>query len=272
MNLSIISDEISRDFMTATEILGDWGIKYVELRDLRTGRVPEIDEREEKEILHCLECSGIKVSAISPGICKYPLNIPNVEQHTKSLLIRSIKFAEQVRTKNIIIFGFRKPRGTPNNIPLPAQGVTILRDVVDYVDEHEMQTLLENHSGCYVNTSNSLYECVKRVGMPSLRINWDPNNSFLASKTSYQNEYDFLKGLVANVHIKDTKIVNGRFIRVPIGEGSVGWNDILKALINERYEGFYTLETHYEPRIANIRVDMDRFCHLYSVLVRKGCS
>lgn len=268
MNLSIVSDEISRDFLTAVEILNEWHVSNVELRELRTERVPQITEEEKKELLRYLVEYPIKVSAISPGICKYPLDTPNIEQVTMNLLHRSIDFAEEVGTDKIIVFGFRKPKHLPSE-SLPKKGLILLQKIVDYADKRNKQILLENHSGCYVNTNKALYNAIQEIERPSLRINWDPNNSLLYSRRPYKNEYRLLKNWISNIHIKDTKIVKNHFIRVPIGEGDAGWNNILKTLINEGYKGFYTIETHYKPHIRNTRIDLEKFRWLYSAITKE---
>lgn len=48
-NITCFTDEISRDFETAADVLGEKQIREFDLRNMRTGRVPYISLEEEKE-------------------------------------------------------------------------------------------------------------------------------------------------------------------------------------------------------------------------------
>lgn len=48
-NITCFTDEISRDFETAADVLGEKQIREFDLRNMRTGRVPYISLEEERE-------------------------------------------------------------------------------------------------------------------------------------------------------------------------------------------------------------------------------
>lgn len=55
-NITCFTDEISRDFETAADVLGEKQIREFDLRNMRTGRVPYISLEEEKEVEKLLSC------------------------------------------------------------------------------------------------------------------------------------------------------------------------------------------------------------------------
>ena len=93
MNMAVITDEISRDFITATEVLSGLDIKTLELRTLRTGRVPYITEEEELELQKHIKEKHCMVHAISPAIAKLNIETPDLRKKTIKHLEDSIKFA-----------------------------------------------------------------------------------------------------------------------------------------------------------------------------------
>lgn len=59
-NITCFTDEISRDFETAADVLGEKQIREFDLRNMRTGRVPYISLEEEKEVEKLLSCYDYK--------------------------------------------------------------------------------------------------------------------------------------------------------------------------------------------------------------------
>lgn len=109
-NISIITDELSRDFETASSILSVLDIRKIELRNMRTGRVPYISDSEKEEIKKYISKYNLKINAISPGIGKLKINSDNLKEKTIKHLMDSIDFADEFGVEKIIIFSFKKNR------------------------------------------------------------------------------------------------------------------------------------------------------------------
>ncbi|MCL2478061.1 MAG: sugar phosphate isomerase/epimerase, partial [Treponema sp.] len=71
---------------------------------------------------------------------------------------------------------------------------------------------------------------------------WDPDNEI-----PYPDGYNFIKKYISHVHLKDGRRINGKAEGAPIGRGEVDWKGQFRALIDDGYSGFVTLETHYRP-------------------------
>lgn len=82
-NITCFTDEISRDFETAADVLGEKQIREFDLRNMRTGRVPYISLEEEKEVEKLLSCYDYKINTISPAVGK--LNIVEPELKFKTI-------------------------------------------------------------------------------------------------------------------------------------------------------------------------------------------
>ncbi len=245
MKLAVITDEISRDIITSLEILQSKDIKYLELRTLRSGRVPYITYKEEFELRKYLNKYGYKINAISPAIGKLNISESNLREKTIEHLKDSIIFAKRNHIHKIIIFSFRKH----NNL---------LDEMISLGEENGIDVLLENHSSCYVstiNTINKLYEDKRFKNR--LKLNWDPNNSFQVDKKTYHiGDFNKFYQYIENIHVKDTSYT-GKFERNVVGEGQVGWENILDDLQKVGYNKALTIETHHEPFCINAIKDID---------------
>ena len=54
-----------------------------------------------------------------------------------------------------------------------------------------------------------------------------------------------MKPYIAHVHVKDAAIVNGKPDAVKVGTGLVDFKGLFRRLIDDGYDGYIVLETHY---------------------------
>jgi len=253
-NISIITDEISRDFETASSVLNMLGVKKIELRNMRTGRVPYISDAEKEEIKNYIYKYNLKINAISPGIGKLKIDSENLRERTICHLIDSIAFADEFGIDKIIVFSFKKRNVEDRTEILPAFALDIIKEMIDIGKAHNKQILLENQSTCYVSTFEDIVEVFRKIDDRTFKLNWDPYNSFQVEKISGDNDITKIFKYIENVHIKDGKYDNG-IVRKPIGKGIIGWKRILKELMDMGYNKEITIETHYEPFLFNTLTD-----------------
>jgi len=243
MKIAIVSDEISSDFSTAVEIGTDWGIRAFEIRGLCSGRVPYVSERDVESVLRVKEEFGIEISAISPGAFKVPVDSDEAERHLRDMLPRAYELAHKLETNLVIAFGFHRPEGSREKYP--SKVVDLLGEAAEGASREGVLLALENEPGCWADTGKVAAEIVKKVGHPNLRLNWDPCNSLNSGGKPYPEEYEELKDMMVHLHIKDSREEG----YVPVGEGDVDWRGQLGALLKDGFGGYYTLETHYGPKV-----------------------
>lgn len=258
MNLAVLTDEISRDIATASEILNEKGIKNIDLRSLRTGRIPYIDTKEEFEIRNYVKKYSFKVNSISPGIGKLSITESDLRKKTIKHLKDSIDFAKRNNIYKIIVFSFKKINKYDLNEKTPEFVYDLLYEMMQIGEENGVEILLENHSSCYISTIDTIEDLYKDERFKNkLKLNWDPNNSFQVDKKTYKK--DQMKTFidrVENVHVKDTAF-DKKFVRKVLGQGDVGWSTIFNDLVYYKYDKMLTIETHYEPFVTNTIKDIN---------------
>ncbi len=249
--ISIVSDEISEDFKTAVEISSGWGIKNFEIRGINYKRVPDISDSELRLIKDVIETYKIKIVGISPGIFKIPWEKEEIEQHLKERLPKSFDLARQLGTNLVIIFApIRNRKGLVDT----SQVIAIFEKAARAAEKEGFILALENESGCYADTGENVAYIIQKVANQALGINWDPANAFFAGECPYPEGYRNIKDYIFHLHIKDVQRVQRKGIRcVAVGEGEVNWKAQISALKTDKYQGYFCLETHFDPRIESTK-------------------
>jgi len=249
--ISIISDEISQDFKTAVEIGSGWGIKNYEIRGINYKRVPDIDNFELSLIKDVIKIYKIKIVAISPGVFKIPWEEGKLEEHLKERLPKSFELARKLQTKLVIIFSPIKKEKEQVDF---SQIIAIFKKAAKSAEKKGFILALENEPICYANTGKNTAYIVKEVGNPALKVNWDPANAFSSGEAPYPDGYRNIKDYIFHLHIKDVRRIKGEGIQyVPVGEGEINWKDQISALKRDKYQGYFSIETHFSPRIENTK-------------------
>jgi len=254
MKLAIVSDEISRDFDTAVEIGMSWGIRRYEIRNLCTGRVPNVDGSELERVLAAKERLGLTITSISSGLFKIETNHPDLERRIVEDLPVACDLAHRLGAKRIIDFGFRKPAagggklGNVRGVDYPQQVVDLLGRIADEMAKHDGAFFLENEHVCWADTGEATGRIVREVNRPNLFVNWDPTNAAHFDETVFPDGYNAVKPFVRHVHIKDFRKTHAFRVVVP-GEGQTNWPAQLRALIENGYRGNLVVETHMAPKV-----------------------
>ncbi|NLO07588.1 MAG: hypothetical protein GX131_17320, partial [candidate division WS1 bacterium] len=110
MKVSIISDEISRDPMTAAEIAAEWGIPHLELRMFYGTRAPLGMSAGDIDLARkAAETFGLDIPSISPGLFKLRLDDERIEQHRGQLRVQCLDLAEALGSGMLVIFPHVRP-------------------------------------------------------------------------------------------------------------------------------------------------------------------
>ncbi len=255
MQLGIVSDEISPDFSLAVEHGLSWGIKKYEIRVLKTGRVPDVQESEIGEVAGIIKRHGLRITALSPGLFKIPVsNEAEAERQLEDVLPRTIKLASRLGTDRIIVFGFqRQGEGTPAGLD---KVVEYLGRAAEMGKSAGIRLLVENEPGFWCDTGKNTSLVLEKVASPALMANWDPCNAFGLDEKPFPDGYEQLKKFIANVHVKDTR-KGGLVECVPVGEGLIDWKGQLRALVRDKPVEHVTIETHCLPLVEKSRQNVE---------------
>ena len=276
MKISIVTDEISADPETAIELGVEWGIRDFELRGFYTDRVPNLSAYQQQRLGEILAAYDARIIAISPGLFKIPYPLAGREQaslawmdqamfqqwrnlkdevkyHQDELLPVSIEFARTLGVNLILSFGFHRgghPAGSA-----PDEVKEILYDAAKQVAAAEMQLLIEVEDEFWADTGQRTAAMIEAIGHPALGVNWDPGNAFMAGDTPYPNGYEAVKHLVRHVHFKDAEMDSQGNRRYTV-HGQIDWAGQIKALMDDDYQGYISIETHLRPKVDVARQEL----------------
>jgi len=255
LELGIVSDEISPDFNEAARYGSEWGISIFELRVLRTGRIPAVDEAELKEVRALVRSNGLRVTALSPGIFKLPLSqTAKLEEELATTLPKTLALARQFGASLVIAFGFQREQ---NEKPeMFSRAVDFMSRAAEKTGKEGIKIIIENEPGFWCDSGANTAKLIQQVNSPYLRANWDPCNGYGTAERPFPEGYEAVKQFIANVHVKDTK--EGSLIRcVPVGEGALNWKGQLAALVRDQLVRHVTIETHCLPLVEKSKQNVE---------------
>jgi len=265
--LGIVTDEISSDIEVALRHGKEWGISLYELRIVGAGRVPQIEEAHAAIIDDAIRTSGIRITALSPGIFKPTLSqAAEIEQELADVLPRTIAMAKRFGARTIIAFGFKRLPQDDESLRRVAIGY--FRRAAEIAEQHDVVIAIENEPGFWCDTGANTASILKEVNSNHLRANWDPANALGTDEVPYPAGYKALKPYIVNVHVKDT--IEGSLLKcVPVGEGKIEWKEQLRALIEDDIVSHITIETHCLPLIEQSDLNI-RTLRAYMDDIRSG--
>ena len=255
LELGIVSDEVAPDFGEAVRHALGWGIRKFEIRVLKSGRVPAVEEAEIDDVLATIQARQVQVTALSPGIFKHPLSKTEaLEEEVQRTLPATIALARRLGSSMIIIFGFQREPGEPASRYHDA--VAWMKRAAGAAQKEGMKLAIENEPGFWADTGVNTRQLIKDVGSPALGANWDPCNAFGTTERPYPEGYDAIRDVIVNVHVKDTK--KGSLIQcVPVGDGVIDWNGQVRALMRDAIVPHMTIETHCLPLVESSRKNVE---------------
>lgn len=255
LELGIVSDEISPDFSEAVSHATAWGISIFELRVVKSGRVPDVEPGELRLIRNSVREKGLTVSALSPGIFKFPLSEKaKLEHELANVLPRTLGMAGEFGASIVIVFGFQRTQGEDEGNF--ARAVDLMSRAGERAGKEGVTLAIENEPGFWCDSGSNTAKLIAAVQSPAVRANWDPCNGYGTPEQPYPTGYAAVKEYIANVHVKDTK--EGSLIRcVPVGEGAVDWRGQLKAIVRDQKVKHVTIETHCLPLVENSKKNVD---------------
>ncbi len=256
--LSVLTDEVSSNFVEALDWAVKNGFKHVEVRMVDGANVSNLSDADIDRARREIDKRGLKVSAIASPLFKCALDagrpvqsgdlFGNKEEDLAthmSKLPRSIAIAKKLGTKNIRIFSFWRESDPKKHLP---EVVKHLKKAAALAEKEGVLLLQENENACNGGYAEEVAEIVRQVNSPAMRVLWDPGNENYGGKNCYPEGYEKVKGLFAHVHLKDSvTAADGKVTCVPIGQGKTPLKEQIRALEKDGYQGLYTLETRYTP-------------------------
>jgi sugar phosphate isomerase/epimerase len=237
--LSAFSDEIDDDLEVQCRTLQRLGIGCVELRSAWGVNVSDFDAAMVGDTRTVLDKYGITVSSIGSPIGKIGVTEP-FEPHL-ARFDNVLEVAAALRAPYVRVFSFFIPEGDD-----PGQHrdevLARMSALAKVAEGHQRVLVHENEKHIYGDTPRRCLDLVESVASRWLRLTWDSANFVQCGVRPFTDAYALLRPHVDYVQVKDALLETGEV--VPAGQGDGELVETLRALRDDGFDGYFSLEPH----------------------------
>jgi sugar phosphate isomerase/epimerase len=242
IRLSAFADEISPRLDEQIAVLHAEGIRHLDLRSVDDVNVLDLRDAQVARIRETLRTEGAGVAAIGSPIGKVPIDSPLEETITR--FDRALHLAGIMGARFVRVFSFYPPAGERGwTAGLRDEVIERVRLMTERARAAGIVLVHENEKGIYGDTAERCVDLLQSIDDPHLRAAFDPANFIQCGEAPYPAAYNALRDWIASMHVKDA-LPDGQV--VPAGRGVAGWPEILRALRQDGYDGFLSLEPHLQ--------------------------
>ena len=253
--IGVIVDSFRTDIPTAVKKAAACGAQGIQVYATRGAMSPdELVGAKRKEFLDIVKSNGLVISALcgdlgGGGFIHKDLNRERVD-FSKKILDLAKELETDVVTTHI---GVVPEDPNHDRYKIMQEACFELAEYADSIDAHfAVETGPE--------TSLVLKGFLDSLNSTGVGVNLDPANLVMVTGDDPAKAVHNLKKYIVHTHAKDGKqifyrdpeivygikkdviVTDDSFIEVPLGEGSVNWQEYLKALEDIGYNGFLTIE------------------------------
>ncbi|WP_346907039.1 sugar phosphate isomerase/epimerase family protein [Faecalicatena orotica] len=240
--ISGFADEISADFTTQLETVTGLGMHYISLRSANGKGIEAYTEEEVKEqLLPELARFKVQVSSLGSPIGKAGVEDEDGFQKQLKQLDTLCRIAGILNCRYIRIFSFYIPDGK-NPEDYRETVFTRMARFLEIAQNYGLVLLHENEKGIFGDTKERCRLLMEEFRDPHLRCAFDFAN-FVQCKEDTEACWNLLKPYISYIHIKDAQSGNKENVVCGTGDGKIQ-KLLTRAIREEGYEGFLTLEPH----------------------------
>ena len=247
--IGIVGDEVSQDFQSVVNFATEFNLGAIEIRSVWDKPPQALTHRDISEMERLLDGTGIRIVGIASPFFKCDIDDMKEREEHLGILQACVKLAKAFNANLIRTFAFWKTdivEGRWNEI------VSAYGEPVKIAENEGIILGLENEPSTSLATAKLTERFVREIDSPNVRAIWDPANESHAersSETPYPDGYERLKCMMVHVHVKDAakNRETGKMESVAVGEGLIDWQNQLQALVDDGYDGYLSLETHWRP-------------------------
>lgn len=241
VKLSAFSDEVSHDLDTQLRFLQDNNVGAMEIRFVDGRNIVYHSDASIKAIHDKLQDHGIEVSAIGTPIGKIRLDEP-FEDHL-DLFKKAMDVAHTLGTPNLRIFSYYAPEGSVID-SFSNEVLDRMHQQINLMIGSGLRLVHENEAHIYGHSAENCAHLASELDAAYFTLAYDPANFVWGEGivTPMESCWSVMKSHVQHIHIKDwTK--GDRLGSLP-GEGDGQIHQLIRALTEDDYAGFMTMEPH----------------------------
>lgn len=237
--MSGFADEIDPDPEVQCQVLDGLGIRYLEFRSAWDTNVLDLTDEQIAEVKGILDAHGIGVSSIGSPIGK--TNIADDFDAHLGRMDRAIEFAEVLGAPYIRVFSFfLAPEQRPEDHRDEVVGR--MSALAQRAGAGGVVMLHENEKGIFGDVPERVHDLVTAVDSPALRLAWDAANYVQCGVVPFPGAYRLLRAYTDYIQVKDAILATGQVVAA--GEGDGRLRETVRALADDGYEGFVSMEPH----------------------------
>jgi len=253
--IAAITDEFSPDLEAAAAAMEKIGMTGAELRMISGKNIVDLTDTELEQAKRICAAHKLEIISIASPLLKCtlpggPAVDPRFQQDSfaakhgyedqRRLTKRAFEIAKRTGAKIVRVFSYWRtvePEKCFDAI------VTALRGLAESAAKEDLIIGLENEFACNIATASETARVLAALDHPNLKVVWDPANCFMSGENPFPEGYSKLPpARIAHVHSKDC---DQNRAWTALGEGKIGWKGQIKALTDDNYRGWISLETHW---------------------------
>ena len=244
-SISIISDEISFDIHTAAEISAELGVNKLAIRNVGMGRVPQIETDWANAITNVLSKNAVSISSVMPGLFLGHSGAARSRIQSSQGIAEVLEMATLWKPSHITVFAFERKdeRGKE-------RAVSVLRNLAEKLAEQNIRLAIQTAKNTHANSIEKIENLLSQLP-ETVDISYDPARLEKDASTNIEK----IANRIAYVHIKD---ISDTGEMVMLGDGIVGFQELIKKLNNSSFSGEYLIDSHLSPRVASVRTCVER--------------
>ncbi len=257
--LAAITDEFSPDLETAVRSMTELGMKAAELRMVFGKNIINLTDEELERALEIVKSRGLEIISLASPLLKCVLpDAPEVDARFQQdmfaatqtiedqprMAARAFELANRTGARVIRVFSYWR---TVEPEKCFSRIVDALGELAEQGRRHGVIIGLENEHACNIATGAEAAKLMRAINHPNLKIVWDPANALVAGEARpFPDGYRQLPaGSIVHVHAKDCTVDGQKANWLEIGEGAIDWPGQVRALVEDGYKGYISLETHW---------------------------
>ena len=256
--IAAITDEFSPDLTTAAQSMREVGMTAAELRMVFGKNIIDLTDEELDRAQQMVSGPGDKDISIASPLLKCVLpNAPDIDsrfqqdifasKHTfedqPRLTDRAFEIARRTGARIVRVFSYWRtvePEKCFDRI------VAALGALAEKAAKHDLIIGLENEHACNIATGAETARLLEAISHPNLKVVWDPCNALVSGENPFPEGYRRMAAdRIVHVHAKDCFVTNHTPTFGALGECGIDWKGQIRALVNDGYKGYISLETHW---------------------------